>query len=107
MTRVLAFVMLLVLTTAPSFAQTGLERSETRLLGLPLYSFEGTHIGQVTAVVTYNGERRVIGDVSGFMALGTRRVLIPYEMLSAQEDRVVLSISTEEIADVLFPERDP
>jgi hypothetical protein len=108
MTKTLAATLLaLVLATSPCLAQTEPIRPDSRVVGLPLYSSDGVHIGHITALGTYSGENTLIGDVSSAMGFGTRRVLIPFAMATAQADRVVLTVSNDEVADILFPEREP
>jgi sporulation protein YlmC with PRC-barrel domain len=103
MKRALAASMaLLLLAAAPvALAQTDTAHTDTSVIGMPIYTSDGMKIGQVTTLGRYRGESSMIGEVGRFMGFGTRRVLIPDTMAMVDRDRVVLTITSDRVNELL------
>ena len=97
--RVLGLVLLLAMP-GPTLAQItppGTAHIDVSVVGLPIYTSDGVRIGEVSMLGTYRGEIAMVGEVARTMGLGTRTVLIPTSMATVAADRVVLSITSDQI----------
>jgi len=75
------------------------------MIGKPIYTSDGIAIGQITNIGRYKGQRMLIGEVGLTLGLGTRLVLIPNDLANIQKDRVILSISSDQISKMLGVEK--
>jgi PRC-barrel domain protein len=99
---IMASLALFLLAGAPAaLAQTGTAHTDTSVIGMPIYTSDGMMIGQVTTLGRYRGESSMIGEVGRTMGFGTRRVLIPDTLASVENDRVVLTISSDRVNELL------
>jgi hypothetical protein len=97
-----ASIALLLLAAAPAaLAQSDTAHTDTSVIGMPIYTSDGMKIGQVTTLGRYRGESSMIGEVGRFMGFGTRRVLIPDTMAMIDRDRVVLTITSDRVNELL------
>jgi sporulation protein YlmC with PRC-barrel domain len=97
---ILACLACLMVATPVSHGQT--PRSAKRVvIGMPIYTADGAKIGEVTNVGTHRGERSIIGEVGQTLGFGTRHVLIPKSLAAIQDDRIVLTITSDRVSEVL------
>jgi PRC-barrel domain len=68
---------------------------------MPIYTADGERIGEVTNFATHRGERSIIGEVGQMLGLGTRHVLIPKSLATIQDGRIVLTITSDRVSEVL------
>jgi hypothetical protein len=62
-------------------------------IGRPVYSSDGTHVGEVAAI---SGDR-AFADIGGFLGLGETRVLLgPVQIARVTDDRIELAITASE-----------
>jgi len=71
------------------------------VIGMPIYTADGAKIGEVTNLATHRGERSIIGEVGQTLGFGTRHVLIPKSLATIQNDRIVLTITSDRVSEVL------
>ena len=93
-----------LITTSALHAETR-EGLSNAMIGKPIYTSDGTKIGQVTNLGRYKGQRMLIGEVGLTLGLGTRLVLIPNDLANIQKDRVILTISSDQISKMLGVEK--
>jgi hypothetical protein len=99
---VMAALALFLLAGAPAaIAQTGTAHTDTSVIGMPIYTSDGMMIGQVTTLGRYRGQSSMIGEVGRQLGFGTRRVLIPDTLASVQNDRVILTITSDRVNELL------
>ena len=99
---VVASVALFLLAGTPAaLAQTGTAHTDTSVIGMPIYTSDGLMIGQVTTLGRYRGESSMIGEVGRLLGFGTRRVLIPDSLATVENDRVILTIPSDRVNDLL------
>jgi PRC-barrel domain len=96
----LACLACLVVATPFSHGQTP-PAAKSVVIGMPIYTADGAKIGEVTNVGTYRGERSVIGEVGQTLGFGTRLVFIPKSLATIQDDRIVLTITSDRISELL------
>ena len=61
----------------------------------------GIIVGQITNIGSYRGKRSMIGEVGRTLGFGVRQVLIPNDLATIQKDRVVLTITSERISEMI------
>jgi sporulation protein YlmC with PRC-barrel domain len=104
--KVAALFVLACLATAPDLhAQTSSSRLSNTMIGKPIYTSDGVKIGQVTNIGRYKGQRSMIGEVGLTLGFGTRLVLIPNDLAVVQKDRVVLTITSDRVSEMLGTDR--
>jgi hypothetical protein len=84
-----------------AWAQTDTAHTDTSVIGMPIYTADGMKIGQVTTLGRYRGENSMIGEIGRLMGFGTRRVLIPDTMARVDNDRVILTITSDRVNELL------
>src|SRR6478672_7215923 len=97
---ILACLACLVVATPVSHEQTP-PSAKSVVIGMPIYTADGAKIGEVTNVGPYRGKRSIIGEVGQTLGLGTRHVLIPKSLATIQDDRIVLTITSDRVSEVL------
>jgi hypothetical protein len=98
---------LLLGSTASTIAQTNTAHLDASVIGRPIYTSDGMKIGGVTTIGPYRGKPTMIGEVAQVMGFGVRRVLIPDEMATEQGDRVVLTITSDRVGELLRADPEP
>ena len=99
---VMACLALFLLAGAPAaLAGEGYCPHRTSVIGMPIYTSDGMMIGQVTTLGRYRGESSMIGEVGRLLGFGTRRVLIPDSLATVQNDRVILTIPSDRVNELL------
>jgi sporulation protein YlmC with PRC-barrel domain len=97
---ILACLACLVVATPVSHGQTP-PSAKRVVIGMPIYTADGEKIGEVTNFATHRGERSIIGEVGQMLGLGTRHVLIPKSLATIQDGRIVLTITSDRVSEVL------
>ena len=99
--KLTALLCLACLAAAPSLHAQTTAPVKGAVVGMPIYAADGAKIGQVTNVATYRGKQSMIGEVGLRLGFGTRRVLIPDTLATVQNDRVVLTITSDQVSQIL------
>jgi len=100
--KVSVMACLVCLVVVPAVhAQTSAQRGTSAAVGMPIYSSDGIEIGQVTNIGKYRGEKSLIGEVGQMLGFGTRYVLIPKAIAIIEKDRVILTITSERVSEML------
>jgi sporulation protein YlmC with PRC-barrel domain len=68
---------------------------ETLVVGLPIYCSDGTKIGEVTQVGMHDGQQTVAAQLEP--SLMGAKVLIPAKLMTQQDDRLELPMTTEQV----------
>ena len=97
---ILACLACLMVATPVSHGQTP-PSAKSVVIGMPIYTADGAKIGEVTNFATYRGERSIIGAVGQTLGIGTRLVLIPKSLATIQDDRIVLTITSDRVSEML------
>ena len=97
---ILACLACLVVATPVSHGQTP-PSAKRVVIGMPIYTADGVKIGEVTNFATHRGERSIIGEVGQTLGFGSRLVLIPKSLATIQDDRIVLTITSDRVSEVL------
>ena len=72
-------------------------QEQVALQGLPIYSSDGTQVGQVTQVRVADGQVQSLrAELSAGMGLGAKSVEIPAGKFRQRSDRVELSMTADE-----------
>jgi hypothetical protein len=100
--KIIMLALLICLAIAPGLhAQTSPPRPSNRVIGWPIYTSDGFKIGEITNIGTYKGQRLMVGEVGLTLGLGIRHVLIPRNLATIQNDRIVLTITKDRVSQVL------
>ena len=97
----LALFLLAGVPAALAQTETDTAHTDTSVIGMPIYTSDGMMIGQVTTLGSYRGETSMIGEVGRLLGFGTRRVLIPDSLATVQNDRVILTIPSDRVNDLV------
>ena len=97
----LALFLLAGVPAALAQTETDTAHTDTSVIGMPIYTSDGMMIGQVTTLGRYRGETSMIGEVGRLLGFGTRRVLIPDSLATVQNDRVILTIPSDRVNDLV------
>jgi hypothetical protein len=74
-------------------------RSQSSLVGLPVYSADGQKVGRILATGVDDGNRPVlVAEFERPLGIGTDAVAIPYDMFERKPGRIELTITAQEIA---------
>jgi hypothetical protein len=76
-------------------------------IGLPIYSADGTRLGEVTAVqITPDGKLQAVqAEMSHLLGLGASSVLMSPDDLQLRENHVELPLATEQVRSILLQQR--
>lgn len=104
-TLTLALAACLALAT-PAFAQIGQEQPplssvDQSVIGLPIVSSDGEHVGQVTEVGMDDGQAIIIAEIERPLGIGADSVAIPVDMFANKGDRIELTIAAAQVRDRL------
>lgn len=81
-----------------------------QLIGKDIYGSGGEEIGEIEDIVIRSDGQAVavLADIGGFLGLGAKRVAIPMDQLSMQDDRIVAKNLTQQTAENLpeYNDRD-
>lgn len=94
-------VCLSLLGTPALQAQTSAAHVNNAVIGMPIYTADGVKVGQITNIGKYRGKKSMIGEVGSALGFGARQVLIPNDLATIQKDRVVLTITSERVSEML------
>ncbi len=72
------------------------------LIGKPVYSNDGTKLGEVALVERDAANRltEIRADISGFLGLGQHRIMLAPAQFILQSDRVVLHLTAEQAKEL-------
>lgn len=85
-------------TTSDSSSLASLGRG---IVGKEIYGTENADIGEVEDVVMQGAQvQSVLVDVGGFLGIGAKRVAIPIDQLRMQGDRIVTSMTRDQVRDL-------
>lgn len=103
---VLGFALALVAPASlPAAAQTQAPAPQpgAGLVGLPVYSSDGQHLGEVISLVTSGGQVAVRAEMGAFLGLGPNPVpiLIDGDVFHKKIDRIELKLTAGEVRDKL------
>lgn len=97
-----AIVVATVLATSPVLAQQDQQsHSHTVFVGLPILSFDGEKIGQITAVEIENGQGLLVGEIDRHMGIGSDEVAIPTGVYVDRGDHIELTVTAAEVRDTI------
>jgi sporulation protein YlmC with PRC-barrel domain len=101
-----AAVLALVITiTNPVSAEIDASQADARLIGMPIYTYDGVLIGQVAGVEVTSTRRSLVADTAIPMGFGFARVRIPLSWVNKEEDYILLLMTSEQITPFLGPGR--
>lgn len=92
----------MALAAAPAMAQQDRQpapgQADRALVGLPIYSSDGKRVGRILATgVDDDNQTVLVGEIERPLGIGSDAVAIPFDMFTRQPDRIVLTITAEEV----------
>lgn len=70
----------------------------TEIIGFPVYSSDGQHLGQVIQVAMADGKLRAVrAEVGTFLGLGAATVVIDADIVAHKQDRLELAMSADDV----------
>ena len=79
------------LAVMPAFAeQTDTQQAEssTSAVGLPIYTSDGEHLGEVVQIISFGDQPALRAEIGTFLGLGTTTAVIPANMFRRKPDRI-------------------
>jgi PRC-barrel domain len=103
--KLLHAALLAIVAAAPSPAAADIDASlaDARLVGMPIYTYDGLLIGQVTGVETYGSNRSIVAAVGGLMGFWPRSVWIPLNWADKEDQYIKLLLTSAQVAAFLGP----
>jgi hypothetical protein len=98
-----ALLALSIAGLSPASADIDSSLADARLIGMPIYTYDGWLIGQVTGVEIYGSSRTLVAAIGGFMGFGPRSVWLPLTWVNKEEDYIVLLLTNAQVAGFLMP----
>lgn len=99
-----AVLALIITTTNPVLAEIDASQADARLIGMPIYTYDGVLIGQVAGVEVISTTRRsLVADMATPMGFGFARVRIPLSWANKEEDYIILLMTNEQVIPFLGP----
>ena len=96
------------LAVVPAFAQQTEMQSEaptTSAVGLPVYTSDGEHLGEVVQVISFADKPALRAEIGSFLGLGTTTAVIPSNMFQRKPDRIELTMTAAEVRDTVDKQR--
>jgi hypothetical protein len=83
--------------------QTEPQRAEpgTSPIGLPIYTSDGEHLGEVIQVISYGDKPALRAEIGSFLGLGVTTAVIPANMFNRNGDRIELTMTAEQVRDTV------
>ena len=98
-----AVLALVITTTNPVLAEIDASQADARLIGMPIYTYDGVLIGQVAGVEVISTRRSLVADMATPMGFGFARVRIPLSWANKEEDYIILLMTNEQVIPFLGP----
>ena len=98
-----AVLALAIATTNPVLAEIDASQADARLIGMPIYTYDGVLIGQVAGVEVIGTRRSLVADLATPMGFGFARVRIPLTWANKEEDYIILLMTNEQVIPFLGP----
>ena len=102
------------LTVLPALAQqSGAQQTEPQRaepqqaepargpIGLPIYTSDGEHLGEVIQVISYGDKPALRAEIGSFLGLGVTTAVIPANMFNRKADRIELTMTAAEVRDTV------
>ena len=101
---VFALAAAMPLTVLPALAQQSeVQQPEpgTSPIGLPIYTSDGEHLGEVVQVISYGDKPALRAEIGSFLGLGVTTAVIPATMFNRRVDRIELTLTAAEVRDIV------
>jgi hypothetical protein len=73
----------------------------TSPIGLPIYTSDGEHLGEVIQVISYGDKPALRAEIGSFLGLGVTTAVIPANMFNRKADRIELTMTAAEVRDTV------
>ena len=73
----------------------------TSPIGLPIYTSDGEHLGEVIQVISYGDKPALRAEIGSFLGLGVTTAVIPANMFNRNGDRIELTMTASEVRDTV------
>ncbi len=96
------------LALTPAFAQqseTQAAEPTTSAVGLPIYTSDGEHLGEVVQVISFADKPALRAEIGSFLGIGTTTAVIPANMFQRKPDRIELTMTASEVRDTVDKQR--
>ena len=70
-------------------------------IGLPIYTSDGEHLGEVIQVISYGDKPALRAEIGSFLGLGVTTAVIPANMFNRKDDRIELTMTAAEVRDTV------
>ena len=89
----------------PSRARCNLQNRALAPIGLPIYTSDGEHLGEVLQVISYGDKPALRAEIGSFLGLGTTTAVIPANMFDRKADRIELTMTAAEVRDTVAKQK--
>jgi hypothetical protein len=100
------------LAVMPALAQQMPEQNDTQAaepttsaVGLPIYTSDGEHLGEVVQVISFADQPALRAEIGNFLGIGTTTAVIPANMFQRKPDRIELSMTAAEVRNTVEKQR--
>ena len=97
-----ALLALAIASTNPACAEIDSSQADARVVGMPICTFDGVPIGQVTGIDYYGNSRCIAGIVGGMLGFGARSVCIPLKWANKTDYCISLVWNHDQIGTFLL-----
>jgi hypothetical protein len=87
--------------TEPQRAEPQRAEPGTSPIGLPIYTSDGEHLGEVIQVISYGDKPALRAEIGSFLGLGVTTAVIPANMFNRNGDRIELTMTAEQVRDTV------
>ena len=87
--------------TEPQRAEPQRAEPGTSPIGLPIYTSDGEHLGEVIQVISYGDKPGLRAEIGSFLGLGVTTAVIPANMINRKADRNELTKTADQVRDTV------
>jgi hypothetical protein len=104
----------LAMATAAPLAATAVLAQQSQMqpaepgttpIGLPIYTSDGEHLGEVLQIISYGDKPALRAEIGSFLGLGTTTAVIPANMFERKADRIELTMTAAEVRDTVAKQK--
>lgn len=86
-------------------SETQATEPTTSAVGLPIYTSDGEHLGEVVQVISFGDKPALRAEIGSFLGLGTTTAVIPANMFQRKADRIELTMTAAEVRDTVAKQK--
>jgi PRC-barrel domain len=86
-------------------SETQAAEPTTTAIGLPIYTSDGEHLGEVVQIISYGDKPALRAEIGSFLGLGATTAVIPANMFERKPDRIELTMTAAEVRDTVAKQK--